>query len=349
MPIKYIELGNEFYFDVPNYRRVFPTSADYAETASKWIAAIKQEFPAAEIALVGVAAKPKDSIRQQNWHKSLLYSAMHQADAVTLHIYSGHGLNSSIDSNSTYPFFTSEEVPIILGQPFRSWQTLQNNDQLKLIPDNKQIWITEYNLFENLFGKTNRGKQQRVMGSWTHGLYALIMSLLFLEDSRIAIACNHVLTGNSRFAAIFANKDSLLTPTDERIVVAPMSLSATGSTLSLLGEATSGMNVAQKINFSPLPTLVGKKNFEYPTLYGWMFHNEIHSQAIIVNLSNQNIKIDLEQLFSASVSYQQFSENPQTLITGTDVLKTKSGNVFPEINLPAYSVTKLGETKSLSE
>ncbi|VEP16060.1 Glycosyl hydrolase catalytic core [Hyella patelloides LEGE 07179] len=346
MPVKYIELGNEFYFDVPNYKRVFPTSADYAQTASEWIVAIKQEFPAAEIALVGVAPKPKDSIREQNWQKSLLNSAMYQADAVTLHLYNGHGLKSPIDSNSTYPFFTSEEVPLILGQPFRSWQKLQNNDQLKLIPDNKQIWMTEYNLFENVFGKKNRDKQQRVMGSWTHGLYALTMSLLFLEDSRIAIACNHVLTGNSRFAAIFANKASFLNPSDENFEVQAKSLSATGSTLSLLGEATLGMTKAQKIDFSPEFTLVGHKNFEYPALYGWMFNNGKHSRAIIANLSNRNISVNLEQLFSASVSYQQLSAEPQTLITGKEVIKSKSDTVSPEIMLPAYSVTKLDSLPS---
>lgn len=346
MSVKYIELGNEFYFDVSNYKRVFPSGADYAQTASEWIVAIKQEFPAAKIALVGVAPKPKDSIREQNWQKSLLNSAMYQADAVTLHLYNGHGLNSQIDSNSTYPFFSSEEVQLILGQPFRSWQKLQNNDQLKLIPDNKQIWITEYNLFENVFGKKNRDKQQRVMGSWTHGLYALTMSLLFLEDSRIAIACNHVLTGNSRFAAILANKGSFINPSDEDFRVKPKSLSATGSTLSLLGEATSGMTQGQKINFSPESTLVGKKNFEYPALYGWVFNDGKHSQAIITNLSNQNIRINLEQIFSASVSYQQFSAVPQTLITGNEVIKRKSDTVFPEIMLPAYSVTKLNSLRS---
>ena len=184
------------------------------------------------------------------------------------------------------------------------------------------------------------------MGSWTHGLYALTMSLLFLEDSRIAIACNHVLTGNSRFAAILANKGSFINPSDEDFRVKPKSLSATGSTLSLLGEATSGMIQGQKIDFSPESTLVGKKNFEYPALYGWVFNDGKHSQAIITNLSNQNIRINLEQIFSASVSYQQFSAAPQTLITGNEVIKRKSDTVFPEIMLPAYSVTKLNSLRS---
>ncbi len=343
MPVKYIELGNEFYFSLPNYERVFPTPADYAQTAREWINAIKQEFPNAEISLVGVAASSKDSRRQKNWHQSLLDTTMEQADAVTLHIYKGHGLNSLIEANSDYPFFTSEEVPIILGQPFRKWHSLQKNKRFQLIPDNKEIWITEYNLFEKIFGKKNQNQQQRVMGSWVHGLYTLTTSLLFLEDSRIAIACNHVLTGNSRFAAIFNHEKSFVNPTDENIRVQPMSLSATGVTLSFLGEASSGMNQAQKIDFFGVPTLVGKKNFEYPALYGWMFHNDTQSQAIIVNLSDRDLKIDLESLFASTPKYKQIAENPRTLVTGSEVLKLKSGIAFNGMVLPPYSVTKLEE------
>ena len=346
MAVKYIELGNELYINVPNYRRAFPTSADYAATASKWIAAIKQEFPAVEIALIGVVSKSKSSFRRKNWLKSLLYSAMHQADAVTIHIYNGYSLKSSIDPNSTYPFFTDEEIPIILGQPFRSWQNFQNNRQLELIPNNKQIWITEYNLFENIFGKRNRETQQRVMGSWTHGLYTLTQSLLFLEDSRVTIACNHVLIGNSRFAAIFRGTGSFVNPSDPNMKVIPLSLTATGSTLSLLGEVTSDMTEAQKIQFSSSPTLVGKNNFKYPALYGWKFSNNEYSQGIILNLSARNININLEQLFSGSVSYEQLTENPRTLVTGSDSLKHYTGNIVSEITLPPYSVTKLTEMES---
>ena len=80
-----------------------------------------------------------------------------------------------------------------------------------------------------------------------------------------------------------------------------------------------------------------------------MFRNSTDSQGIIINLSARDININLEQLFSASVSYRQFAENPQTLIAGSEVLKSESGTAFPEITLPAYSVTKLGERKSLSE
>ncbi|MDJ0647357.1 MAG: hypothetical protein QNJ60_01505 [Xenococcaceae cyanobacterium MO_188.B19] len=346
MPVEYIELGNEFYIDVPNYRRVFASSEDYAKTASQWSKAIKAEFPQANITLVGAISKSKSPKRVKNWNSNLISSAIADADGITLHVYSGHGLKSPIDLNSNYPFFTEEEVPIILGQPFRSAEKFYNSDDFKLIPNDKQIWITEYNLFENIFGN-NEGKAQRVMGSWTHGLYTLTQSLLFLEDSRINIACNHVLVGNSRFAAIFRGAASFVNPSDPNIKVTPNNLTATGSTLSFLGEAISGMTKAQKIDFSFSPTLIGKKDFEYPALYGWKFSDGEYSKGIIVNLSNQNIPIDLEQLFSVSVSYEQLTENPRTLVTGTDVLQFNSGEATSEIVLPPYSVTKLRETSSL--
>ena len=346
IPVKYIELGNEFYIDVPNYRRVFPTSNDYATTAKEWIDAIKAEFPNVKITLVGAISKSKDSGRVKNWNRNIISSAMSDADGITLHVYNGHGLTSSINSNDTYPFFTEEEVPIILGQPFRSAEKFYNSDDFKLIPNDKQIWITEYNLFESIFGN-NEGKSQRVMGSWTHGLYALTQSLLFLEDSRINIACNHVLVGNSRFAAMFRGTGGFVNPSDSNMKVTPNNLTATGSTLSLLGEATAGMTKAQKIDFSFAPTLTGKQGFQYSALYGWKFSDDQYSKGIIVNLSDENITINIEELFDTSVGYKQFTGNPRTLVTGTDVLLFNNSQATSEIVLPPYSVTKLSETNNL--
>ncbi|MGH9838653.1 MAG: hypothetical protein ACREEM_07710, partial [Blastocatellia bacterium] len=47
LPVKYLELGNEFYLGLPDYRKKFPTAADYGREASRWSAAIHQEFPGA--------------------------------------------------------------------------------------------------------------------------------------------------------------------------------------------------------------------------------------------------------------------------------------------------------------
>lgn len=345
IPVKYIELGNEFYIDVPNYRRVFPTSDDYAKTAKSWIEEIKKEFPDAKIALVGVIPKSQDSRRVKDWNKNIISSAMADADSITLHVYNGHGLSSSVPPESTYPFFTEEEVSIILGQPFRNAEKFYTRDEFKLIPDDKKIWITEYNLFENIFGN-NEEKTQRVMGSWAHGLYTLTQSLLFLEDSRIEIACNHVLIGNSRFAAIFRGEKGFVNPKEPNMKVKPLNLTATGSTLSLLGATTSSMKKAQKIEFSDSPTLTGRKNFKYPALYGWKFSNDELSKGIIVNLSNQSLTLDIKKLFSVPVKYKQFTENPRTLVTGTDTLTFNTDIITSEIVLPPYSVTRLKEVRS---
>ena len=341
IPVKYIELGNEFYFATKNYRQVFPNPEDYAKTASQWISAIEKEFPEAKISVIGVANKGNNlGYRRQIWNDTIFRLALPKADAIAIHLYPDHGLDPRVVSETDYPFFTAKDVPVILGEPFRNWQKIQNYDNFKSIPKQKKIWLTEYNLKEKIFD-SNRGKKPRVMGSWAHGMYTMAMSLLFLEDERIELICNHMLIGNSLFASILANEKSFVNPSDETVLATPLSLSATGSALRLLGDATEGMNAATQINFAHHPTLKGKDGFKYPALYGWMFSNEQDHRAVIMNLSDQSIKLDLSSIFSQTVNYEQISGSPRTLVTGSGILRKESGAVSGQISLPPYSVTKL--------
>ncbi len=341
IPVKYIELGNEFYFRIKNYTSVFPTPEDYAKTAQKWTAAIKQKFPDAEVAVIGVAPLgKKDNPRQENWNRSLLNTALSQADAVTFHVYLEPNLTSASNAES-YPFFSQEDVPNILSQPFYNWQELQSeNSQFRQIPDNKEIWITEYNLMEKVFSPGQQNQKPRVFGSWVHGLFTMTMSLLFLEDRRVSTICNHVLIGPATFGAIFAN-DKVFRNLSENTSVTPLGLSATGSNLQLLGKATQGMTSAQKIEFSNTPTLRGKENFTYPALYGWLFSNGNNTQAVVINLSQQNLEVDISSVWQKQGSFEQISAPPRTLVTNANSLTRNKGNITKKITLPAYSVTKL--------
>ncbi|MDJ0712610.1 MAG: hypothetical protein QNJ54_00110 [Prochloraceae cyanobacterium] len=341
MPVKYVELGNEFFFGNKNFRQAFPTPADYAKTASEWISAIKKEFPDAEISIIG--ATGGSQIRHSrifHWNESLLNSALPKADAITIHRYHTHGLDQGKIEQETYPYFSAEDVPIILGQPFKKFQKLHNDRNFNLIPQNKKIWLTEYNLIEDIFFGKNKGKKPKVMGSWAHGMYALAMGMLFLEEPRIEFICNHVLVGNVRFGAIFRSKGSFL-DLSETAVATPLSVSAAGSALRLLHDATEGMTAAQKIDFPNNPTLTGSDDFKYSALYGWMFTNDERSRAIIMNLSDRDINIDLSSLFSQTVNYEQISGDPRLLVTKPGILTENNGSASGTISLPAYSVTKL--------
>ena len=340
MPVKYIELGNELYFNIKNYKQVFPRPKDYAILANKWTSALKKEFPDAKIAVLGVVPKPEKPPRLQNWHRDLFKGRNStSADAVTLHLYTGHGLDNNNKSFKSYPYFKTKDVPIILGEPFREWQTMRERDAYKLIPEDRKIWLTEYNLMDKGVAGT-MGQQYKVIGSWAHGLYTMAMSLVFLEEPRVEIMCNHVLIGNSRFAAILADEKSLLDPKNKNSAT-PLSLSATGSALQPLVDSTAGMSTAHQINFSGNVSLKGQDNFRYPALTGWVFSNDSQSKAVIVNLSGRKFNVNLNDLFKRNTSYEQVFGNPKTLVGDPQALKRKTGKIKRSIVLPSYSVTKL--------
>ena len=340
MEVKYVELGNELYFNIPNYKKTFPNPRAYGLAAKKWAVAVKQEFPEAQIAVVGVVPAPNKPPRLQNWNKVMRGTVLPSADAITLHTYYDHGLDSRIDKSGKYPYFKSEEVSTILGEPFRNWQKLQQDSNYQAIPENKKIWITEYNLFEDIFQAGKEKPIPRVAGSWTHGLYNLVTSLLFLEESRIESVCNHSLIEGSIFGAILDSGDSFVNPADPQMKTVPMSLSATGSALSLLGKATKDMTKATAIEFKNVQKLTGKDNVEYPAIYGWQFSNDRHQQAVVINLSAQAVEIDTNNL-ATSFSYEQIFADPLTLVNTPQALSKTRGEGNNILRLAPYSVTKI--------
>lgn len=340
MEIEYVELGNEFYFNIPNYKKTFPNPRAYGLVAKEWTAAVKQEFPNAKVSVVGVVPAPNKPPRLQHWNKVMRGTVLPTADAITLHIYNDHGLKDLKTKPDSYPYFPADQVPTILGEPFRNWQSLQNDSNYQAIPDDKQIWITEYNLFEDIFQDGKDKPIPRVAGSWTHGLYNLATSLLFLEEARIETICNHSLSEGSIFGAVLNTSDSFVNPANPNMTAMPMSLSATGEALSLLGEATQDMTVATLIEFANVMQQKGKDNFKYPAVYGWQFSNNRDRQAVIVNLSAQAVELDLSNL-SGYVNYQQISGDAQDLVNNSTVLATEKRAINNKIRLVPYSVSKL--------
>lgn len=342
LPVKYIELGNEFYFPLENYRAVFPSIQAYTKKANRWITAIRQEFPQAKIAVVGVA---KDNSRQgsriSRWNQKVVDESLPLADAITIHTYANNGLGDRPISNQEYPYFEPTDIPVILGKPFSNWQKI--SEIIDGFPTQKKIWVTEYNLVEDIHA-TQGAKRQRIAGSWLHGLYTISMSLLFLEDPRIDIACNHMLIGSSQFATILAHENSFIDPSDRQITNKALTLSATGHTQKFLGDVIQGMTQAEKINFANNYSLIGNDNYKYPALYGWMFSNQQQERkSLILNLSPQEMEINLGELFSAPVKYQTTYGSPRTLVTKTEALQYQTGTTSQNIMLPPYSITKISQ------
>src|SRR5919108_1903347 len=55
MPIRWIELGNEVFLHQPALEHAFPTVDSYGREATRWIEAIRADFPAARVAPLGPA------------------------------------------------------------------------------------------------------------------------------------------------------------------------------------------------------------------------------------------------------------------------------------------------------
>ena len=340
--IKYIELGNEYFFGIPNYAHKFPTPESYGEEAKVWIQYLRDIFPGVEIAVFGVVPSAESSHRESQWNQALLKTALPEADAITLHIYSRPGLDPTGFSTQGYPAFDEHDFSTVLSQPFEHWKQLRDRPAFKLIPADKEIWITEFNLIEDIFGD-NASRLPRVMGSWGHGLYALSMNLMFLEDQRVTLTCNHDLVENYRFGAILPHEDSFQVAPERTFPVVPMSLSASGRALQMVANATDNMNSAQRLDFSDQPAKSQSHSTDAPRLYGWQFESNAanDSRALVLNLSAQIVELDVSEMMSSNAHYQQISADPRTLVTGHDELKEAAGAVQGAIALPPHSVTQI--------
>ncbi|RMD84980.1 MAG: hypothetical protein D6820_00455, partial [Lentisphaerae bacterium] len=89
IPIRYVELGNEYYFNIFLPKRNFPTPEDYGRACSRWIEVLRQDHPQARFAIVG--GGPMNNPRNQDWTRRALSTA-HGHHAVTFHMYFDSGL-----------------------------------------------------------------------------------------------------------------------------------------------------------------------------------------------------------------------------------------------------------------
>lgn len=325
MPIRYIELGNEFYLkDKDNIER-FPTPESYGQEANQWAKVIHEEFPSAKIAIVGATVTGQSDNRERNWGQGI-YPNLGPINAITFHLYSGSGL---VGGNNDL----NRVAPNVLGAAFGRWQTFQQND-LQNVPMGKEVWVTEYNLFD---------RKVAIQGTWLHGMYVLTQSLLFLEDSRIQMVINHALVGSATFSAIFDDSEGFqltgfISPPNPPITK-PFTLTASGYSLRMFSKATRGMNSAQKLSFDPNPAVRTSRGTQYPTLLGWTFSGSNSRQTLVVNLGStaQTIRYPTR----TANRFEQLSALPATLVVQLKNLTTKTGTLGKSLVLPPFSITRL--------
>jgi hypothetical protein len=311
MPIRYIELGNEFFFSGDRIETLFPTGAEYGREASRWIKTIHNEFPESRIAAIAaVVDDPSRPDRNSRWNIDL-QTSLRRADAISMHIYFDFGLSDNDVLNYV-------SVANMLSRPFR------NRDELraKYLPHlnaNGSIWITEYGM---------RDRREDIINTWAHGLYSAAQTLIFLEEPRIELIHNHALVANPLTGAIIANKDGRT-----------LNLSASGYALQPIARVIRQSYTVSPLIFSPAPQTAWSKG-KYPALIGYAFDTANGLQVIVINLSGVNYPINLSYLFPQGMLVEQINGDPTLIVDSPDAILRYQETLPPgQINLPPYSIS----------
>jgi hypothetical protein len=357
LPVKLIELGNEFYNPIPLNIQTFPTGTKYAAKANEWISKLRKEFPDLKIAVVGRSEKEgrmKNKLlgkntddRMQNWNNEL-FSTIKNADAVTFHIYSGDGLNmihtderrikhqkkSEYTDDDRAIFQSAFNSPgaeqEIFGVPFNRVRQFLDNDA-RQVPSGMEIWITECNLFQ---------KTGIVSGTWTHGLYATTLCMLLGETPKTDLVVLHTLAKDAQFAAIF-NDSKGFADNYKKPSTVKNSYSASGYALSLLMDATKNMKNISPLSFDK-QFGISASAISYNALLGYKFSDEEHANYFFINLSSKSLSLNLTKLNLKNATFVQMSSDPGKQITtenDVEIFKGKIVNAAAE--LKAYSIFEI--------
>jgi len=320
IPVEYIELGNELYFTDQDFVNKYPNPIDYVlDVKNNWIPQIRALFPNAKVAVIG----GYDGLTNLNgvsmparihtWNDTLFAQNMNTT-AITFHYY--------VPPNTTT--LSNPNITQALAAPFRHWPTLKSNT-VDNVTNGMECWVTEYNLMD--------GNQTTyaIASTWIHALYTASLFSLMLEEPKIKMLLNHQITGSPAFASLASYTLYGDTLTNR--------LTAEGNAMRLIHQAVKGNNNATKLNFSNNPIIV-VNTINYPSLLGWVFDNATDKELYIVNLSNANVTLDLNAIFSGTFEYEQISaSNPLQKDITTQNLIINKGVLSSNILSVSYSIT----------
>ncbi|MCS6990595.1 MAG: T9SS type A sorting domain-containing protein [Chitinophagales bacterium] len=344
IPIKYVELGNEFYLDGGEdsvaIMQVFPTAAVYAEVAAQWADSIHKYFPQAKVAVQG-AYNRNNAPRRITWDETL-FPLMRGQNAVSYHGYMAAAAASDQDYQITAGTFTLAEVPVMLSRPFTMWQIMTTED-FPLVPPGNEIWITEYNL---------RDKTKPTQGCWAHGLFAATQTLQFLNEPRITHLAFHAISGTAVAGCFFFSTKGFEFGGDGNFVPPNPSpgptkywgKTAAGITMELIGLALKDAKYVSPLEFSPnqyITVTDGDNTVTYPALYGWAFEKNDSFHVIILNLSGNDLKVKTENLFPGASKYIRYSAEPLLYVTDDAQVTYNSNTPSSNYSAKAYSITHI--------
>ena len=299
LPVKYVELGNEFYLCNTDYVTAFPTAADYGTTVAADVRALHRAFPGVRVAAVG--AVPGKTARIQGWNAGVLSVATGpgKPDAITLHTHPE--FNQSLNTAG---------LPALFAEPYTS----ANNVAAATAEfPGTPAWITEYGLSLH----------------WTKGNAPQLTYANALFEGEAAL-----LLAQKVGAASLVNYWSSFGPA-VNYAYTSAGLSAAGLTMELIGLAARGATSEAAISFPGGPTLGATG---YPALIGESFR-VAWNHTVLLNLSGQAISVSARSIIPAGATYRQVTGSPTRQYASANGLTSTSGMVGRTITLAPYSMT----------
>jgi hypothetical protein len=331
MPIAEVELGNELY--LPPYAVRFRSGAQYGRVASRWIAAIRREFPGVLVAADAYPGRDTNTgtvnERELRWNAEML-STLRGESALSLHAYfaSGLGPNASLASPAA-----AEKM---LSAPTRRWAHLARF--IARLPK-LEIWVTEWNLFDTV---------ARVHGTWAQGLAVATFGLDLVSAPLVVQADYETLVDSAPFGAIFGNTAGLqldsgggggggqatFRAVTARAPVTPLfGLAAGGVAMQALFSALVGANVSRTIRFRSAP------------VHGIVVGGTSGFGAVIVNLSRKPFVMSVPRVLRG-LPYRERYARPIALVAGTATLRHESGTTPAAFELAPFSLLEIGKAAS---
>jgi hypothetical protein len=348
LPVRYVEMGNELYFNLRFEMQRFPTPEAYGKTCFEWITAIKREFPEARCAVV--SWEMVRSERHKNWTSRVLQHATN-ADAVIFHAYTPFGIDNATERANNQAgeegltvggvldkdpsVRQSQELtllkePKIFNKMILTALEVANRHKKMSVPADKRIWATEFN---------SRSDNSSVRGTWANTLFISAFYLAFLENPQVEITHYHNIIG-PLFATFFTNKNGFNHLLNTKIASKPGTLTAGGFAMNAFARATNLGGMATRLEFENNAVLIKNDENVLHTLYGWSVLNGNKGKAILINFSSEQKAVSLSEVMKGW-KYTHYTAPLEHYVMSDQGLTKRSGEIKDTLNLSPYSITIL--------
>lgn len=307
LPVRYVEMGNELFFNLPLESRVHPTPEDYGRRCGEWIRAIKAEFPGVKCGIVA-GGRPTNP-RSARWTERAL-AACPEADAIIVHTYSPSGLMGRVRRDITAGTEGTvegvPELPIAERQQLEMERLRAPEGPAKMFTTaydaarrqrdyarrpEMEIWMTEWNL---------RGDQDAVRGTWANALFIATFYQGFLENPAITLSHYHNVV-SPIFGAFHINDEGLSHVVGLTLKTEPGALTAGGLATAIVAQALNGQTVIAPLLFREPGELIAEEQ-RMPARFGWRADGAQGRTLLLLNLAAEPSIVDVTAQAPAGAS-----------------------------------------------